>query len=79
MPHRPVEAALAERVVGLLEQAGQVPQVPAAVLAQRGFQFGGMTPAGDQVRVGVRLAAAGPECCPALKMPTKEAFAMPMW
>jgi len=39
MPHRALKPVLAERVVRLLEQAGQVPEVAAAVLAQRGFQF----------------------------------------
>jgi hypothetical protein len=33
MPHRPVEAALAERVVWLLEQGGQVPEVAVSVVA----------------------------------------------
>ena len=61
VPDRPVEAAVAERVLGLLEQAGEVAEVAAAVVAERGFQFGGVAPAGDQVRVGVLLVAARAE------------------
>src|SRR5262249_15573962 len=58
MPHRAVEPALAERVVRLLEQAVEVPEVAMTVRAQRRFQFGRVTPARDQVRVGVLLVTA---------------------
>ena len=56
-----VEAAVAERCVGLLEQAGEVAEVAVAVVAERGFEFGGVAPAGDEVRVGVLLVAARAE------------------
>jgi len=41
--------------LGLLEQAGEVAEVAVAVVAERGFEFGGMAPADDEVRVGVLL------------------------
>ena len=49
------DAAVAERFPGLLEQAGEVAEVAVAVVAERGFEFGGMAPADDEVRVGVLL------------------------
>ena len=61
MPHRPGRSARAQRGVWLLEQSVQVPEVAAAVGAQRWFQFGGMPPAGDDVRIGVLRLAARPE------------------
>ena len=61
MPDRFGEAAVAERVAGLLEEAVEVAEVAVAVVAERGFKFGGMAPAGDEVRVGVLLVAARAE------------------
>ena len=61
VPDRFGEAAVAERFLGLLEQAGEVAEVAVAVVAERGFEFGGMAPAGDEVRVGVLLVAARAE------------------
>jgi hypothetical protein len=50
---------LAEHVVREAEQAGQAAEVPAAAGAQRGFQVGRGTVAGDDVRVGVFLPSSG--------------------
>ena len=61
VPDRFGDAAVAERFLGLLEQAGEVAEVAVAVVAERGFEFGGVAPAGDEVRVGVLLVAARAE------------------
>jgi hypothetical protein len=44
--------------VRLLEQAVQVAEVAAAVVAARWFQLAGVPPASDEVRIGVRLVPA---------------------
>jgi hypothetical protein len=61
VPDRLGDAAVAERFLGLLEQAGEVAEMAVAVVAERGFQFGGVAPAGDKVRVGVLLVATRAE------------------
>ena len=58
MPHGTLEPALAERRMRLLEQARQVAEVAATIRAQRRLQLGGVPPAGDEVRIRVRLVAA---------------------
>ena len=60
VPHRPLETALAQRGVWLLEQPGQAAEVAAPVLAEHGFQLGRVAPASHQVRVNMRFVAAGP-------------------
>ena len=60
MPHRVFVAAPAQCGVWLLEQPGQVAEVAAPVLAERGFQLGRVAPAGHEVRISVCFAAAGP-------------------
>ena len=52
---------VAQRGVGLLQQPVELAEVPVAVGAQRGLEFGGVPPSGDQVRVGVLLVAARAE------------------
>ena len=61
VPDRFGEAAVAERFLGLLEEAGEVAEVAVAVVAERGFELGGVAPASDDVRVGVLLVAARAE------------------
>src|ERR1035438_683556 len=61
VPDGAVEPAPPESGVRLLGEAVEVAEAAVAVGAQRWFQFGGMPPSGDEVRVGVLLAAAGAE------------------
>jgi len=58
MPYRAVETARAQRHVRLLEQAVQVAEVAAAIVAEWWFQLAGVPPASDEVRIGVRLVSA---------------------
>ena len=60
VPHRPLESVRAQRGVWLLEQPSQATEVAAAILTQRWLQLIWFAPPGDQVRVGMRLVAAGP-------------------
>ena len=60
VPYRPLESARAQRGLWLLEQPGQAAEVAAAVLTERGFQFGRVAPASHEVRVGVLFVAARP-------------------
>jgi hypothetical protein len=53
--------ALAQRGLGLPEQPGELGEVAFAVGPQRRLQRGRVTPAGDDVGIGVFLAAAGAE------------------
>jgi hypothetical protein len=61
VPHRPRVAPLAQSGLRLLQQPGQLGEVPLAVRPQRRFEAGGMPPAGDDMGVGVFLVAAGTE------------------
>jgi hypothetical protein len=61
VPDRPRVAPLAESGLRLLQQPGQRGEVPPSVRPQRRFEAGGMTPARDDVRIGVFLRAAGAE------------------
>jgi hypothetical protein len=61
MPDRAFEAARPERGVRLLEKAVEVAEVAVAVGEEKWFQFGEVAPSGNEVRVGVLLAAAGAE------------------
>lgn len=49
-----------ERGVQLLQQPAKPAEITSAARAQWRFQLGGMPSAGDQVRVDVLLASAGP-------------------
>ena len=61
VPDRPRVAPLAESGLRLLQQPGQLGEVPLAVRPQRRFETGRMTPARDDMGIGVFLVAAGTE------------------
>ena len=59
VPHRPGEPPRAHRGVRLVQQAGQPPEIPPAVLAQRRLQLSRVPPARDDMGVGVLLPPPG--------------------
>ena len=61
VPHRPLVAPASQGGLRLQEQPGQRGEVALAVRPQRRLQRSGMPPPGDNVRVGMFLAAAGAE------------------
>ena len=61
VPDRPRVAPLAERGLRLHQQPGQLGEVPLAVRPQRRFEAGWVTPARDDMGIGVFLVAAGTE------------------
>jgi hypothetical protein len=61
MPDGAAEAPRPERGVRLLEQPVEPAEVAVTAGEQRRFQFGGVPPSGDEVRIGVLLPPPGPK------------------
>jgi hypothetical protein len=59
VPYRPWAAPLAQSGLRLLQQSRELGEVALSVRPQRRFEAGGMTPAGDDVGIGVFLPPPG--------------------